>query len=285
MRKLFGILALTAVFGTAVAQEGGNFQVAAILGNNPMFNQNVNVPLPTYGGDDTGLNNAPEYYLRLNGNSSTSGLNTITNMAGVQLAYFLGPVDVNLMYAADLSITPKKDFARTIDYELYTEQERQSDVYDLFRRPNQREIQGSYKSNWYLNVGGNFHVENKRASGYAGVRLGYKKSRYQTFDPYTKTLDEQLEEPYVNDETNEILNIAVYNRNTREGKITAYQAAIVAGAECVSNCGFVFGVEFLPFSYQYSEIEIDPNGQYDYTCGHRDIKIFSTPTLKLGVRF
>ena len=109
MRKLFGILALTAIFGTAMAQEGGNFQVTAILGNNPLFNTGYNVPLPSYSVDETGLANAPETYLKVS-NSSTSGANTVTNMAGVQLAYYLGPVDVNFMYAADLSITPKKDY-------------------------------------------------------------------------------------------------------------------------------------------------------------------------------
>ena len=60
MRKLFGILALTAIFGTAMAQEGGNFLVTAILGNNPMFNQNYEVPLPAYGVEETGLAERPE---------------------------------------------------------------------------------------------------------------------------------------------------------------------------------------------------------------------------------
>ena len=274
MRKLFGILALTAIFGTAMAQEGGNFQVTAILGNNPMFNQNVSVPLPKYGAasnDQTGLADAPEYYLRLNNGSSTSGLNTVTNMAGVQLAYYLGPIDVNFMYAADLSITPKKDYVPGYSSTLYDPTD---PAYDLYRQPDLKEVTGVYKSNWYLNVGGNFHVENKRANGYGGVRLGYKKSRYETMDPYTAGADGESVTDYM-----------LYNKSTKEGKIAAFQTAIVAGAECVANCGFVFGVEFLPFSYQYSVIEIDPDGQYHYAVSHHNVKFFSTPTLKLGVRF
>ncbi len=279
MRKLFGILALTAIFGTAMAQEGGNFQVTAILGNNPLFNENVSVPLPKYGAeskDKTGLDDdkTPETYLRVNNGSSTSGLNTITNMAGVQLAYYLGPVDVNFMYAADLSITPKKDYVPAKSSELYSAEDIADPSYDLFRQPDQKQVNGVYKSNWYLNVGGNFHVENKRANGYGGVRLGYKKSRMETVDALDKTAANDSYTDYM-----------LYNRQTKEGKISAFQTAIVAGAECVANCGMVFGVEFLPFAYQYSVIEIDPDGQYHYACSHHSVKFFSTPTLKLGVRF
>jgi len=270
MRKLFGILALTAIFGTAMAQEGGNFQVTAILGNNPLFNTSYNVPLPSYSVDETGLANAPETYLKVS-NSSTSGANTVTNMAGVQLAYYLGPVDVNFMYAADLSITPKKDYVPGNTADLYPDAG--NDI-DLYRQPDLKAVTGVYKSNWYLNVGGNFHVENKRANGYGGVRLGYKKSRYETMDPYTKGADGESVTDYM-----------LYNKSTKEGKIAAFQTAIVAGAECVANCGLVFGVEFLPFSYQYSVIEIDPDGQYHYAVAHHNVKFFSTPTLKLGVRF
>ena len=276
MRKLFGILALTAIFGTAMAQEGGNFQVTAILGNNPLFNESVNVPLPSYGVDETGLANTPEYYLKLNANSSTSGINTITNMAGVQLAYYLGPIDVNFMYAADLSITPKKDYVPGNTADLFPDDDpaNPDPTKDLFRQPDLKAVTGRYKSNWYLNVGGNFHVENKRANGYGGVRLGYKKSRYETMDPYTAGADGESVTDYM-----------LYNKSTKEGKIAAIQTAIVAGAECVANCGFVFGVEFLPFSYQYSVIEIDPDGQYHYAVSHHNVKFFSSPTLKLGVRF
>ncbi|MBR2194519.1 MAG: hypothetical protein IJ911_02795 [Salinivirgaceae bacterium] len=270
MRKLFGILAFTAIFGTAMAQEGGNFQVTAILGNNPMFSSGTYM-LPNYSNTVTGLpnGNEPDYYLNL----GRTGGNSITNMTGVQLAYYLGPIDVNFMYAQDLSVTPKKDYVYAnkgvIDGDNildYTEEGA-----GLYKIPDQRQIEGSLKSNWYLNVGGNFHVENKRANGYGGVRLGYKKSRYETVTPYNGN--------------NEYSDDVLYYPQSREGRVKAFQTAIVAGAECVANCGFVFGVEFLPFSYQYSVIEIDPDGLHHYACGNHSVKFFSTPTLKLGVRF
>ncbi len=278
MRKLFGILALTAIFGTAMAQEGGNFQVTAILGKNPMFNTGY-MPLPKYSVDETGLydqsgnQRTVETFLNVEGFSST-GVSSVTNMAGVQLAYYLGPIDVNLMYAADLSITPKKDYVPAKSSELYSAEDIADPSYDLYRQPDQRQINGRLTSNWYLNVGGNFHVENKRANGYGGVRLGYKKSRMETVDALDKTAANDSYTDYM-----------LYNRQTKEGKISAFQTAIVAGAECVANCGMVFGVEFLPFAYQYSVIEIDPDGQYHYAVGHHNVKFFSSPTLKLGVRF
>ena len=268
MRKLFGILFLTAIFGTAMAQEGGNFQVTAILGNNPMFSSGTYM-LPNYSNTVTGLpnGNEPDYYLNL----GRTGGNSITNMTGVQLAYYLGPIDVNLMYAQDLSLTPKKDYVIANEDELFEAGDLNGAGAALFKQPNSREIEGSLKSNWYFNVGGNFHVENKRASGYGGVRLGYKKSRMQTVTPYKG--DDVAADSYM------------YYKQSREGKVAAFQTAIVAGAECVTNCGFVFGVEFLPFSWQYSVIEIDPDGLFHYACSNHSIKFFSTPTLKLGVRF
>ncbi len=278
MRKLFGILALTAIFGTAMAQEGGNFQVTAILGKNPMFNTGY-MPLPKYSVDETGLydqsgnQRTVETFLNVEGFSST-GVSSVTNMAGVQLAYYLGPIDVNLMYAADLSITPKKDYVPAKSSELYSAEDIADPSYDLFRQPDQKQVNGVYKSNWYLNVGGNFHVENKRANGYGGVRLGYKKSRYETVDALNEAATNESYPDYM-----------LHNTQTKEGTISAFQPAIVAGAECVANCGMVFGVEFLPFAYQYSVIEIDPDGQYHYACSHHSVKFFSTPTLKLGVRF
>ena len=246
-------------------------QVTAILGNNPMFSSGTYM-LPNYSNTVTGLpsGNEPDTYLNL----GRTGTNGITNMVGVQLAYYLGPIDVNFMYAQDLSLTPKKDYVRanTVTGDDNDGIYDTSDPdYNLFRMPDQRQIEGSLKSNWYCNVGGNFHIENKRASGYGGVRLGYKKSRIQTVTPYNGS--------------NETSNDVLYYKQSREGKVAAFQTAIVAGAECVANCGFVFGVEFLPFSYQYSVIEIDPDGLQHYACSNHSIKFFSTPTLKLGVRF
>ena len=278
MRKLFGILALSAIFGTAMAQEGGNFQVVAILGNQTMAHS---IPLPNFGSANTGLgntgtntqSNSPETYLKLD----EAGTNSITNMVGVQLAYYLGPVDANIMYSQDLSIRPKKDFID--NSELYDA----TDQYDLYRQPNEGYINGQVKSNWYLNVGGNFHVENKRANGYAGVRLGYKKSRLETLTAYNGS-NGGFEVDANGNSTQSALN-TLYQPQTKEGKVASFQTAIVAGAECVANCGFVFGVEFLPFAYQYSVVEIDPDGMYHYACSHKSVRFFSTPTLKLGVRF
>jgi len=251
MKKLFSILTLSAIFGIGAAaqQQGaeGNMQASLILGNNPMFNQSTTYLLADQSSSSTGLYSAPGYYLNL----GTVGSNQLTNMVGVQFAYFLSPsIEVNAMFSMNISSTPKKDY--------------QEGVSAL--APSSKEIDGELKTNWYANVGGNYHFFSKHISPYAGARVGGMMGRIQTTAAYD------------GDE-------AVITKTSNSGQIRAIQGSLVGGVDCVLNCGVVLGLEIAPVSYQYSVIEIDPSGSHNYTCNHHNIKVFSTPTLKLGFRF
>lgn len=253
MRKLLSILFLTAFSGVAAMAQDGNMQLSVILGNNPMFKQSGTYLLPNYNSDQTGLNDEPAYYFNLN----EVGSNNIANMVGVQLAFFLGDaLDVNAMFSMNISSTPKKDYIEGFDL-------------DEFSTPDSKYIEGSLTNNWYANVGCNAHLlHTKKVSAYSGLRLGMQNGSIQTAIPYTGD-DEEF----------------YYHKAKRAGKITTFQTAIVAGAQTVTDCGIVFGVEFYPFAYQYSAMQIDPSGAYNYVCNNHSVKIFSTPTLKLGLRF
>jgi len=257
MRKILSIITLSAICAVgAFAQQqtaDGNMQASVVLGSNPMFYQSTSYLLPgyTYGGyTTTGLNETPSYYLNL----GNVGSNSLTNMIGVQFAYFLTPsIDVNAMFSMNISATPKKDYSEGVGTHA----------------PASNRIDGELKSNWYANVGANYRFKTQRVSPYAGARLGGQMGRIQTKTAYNGNVENQ----------------GTFVKFNNAGQIWSLQGALVAGVDCVLNCGVVLGLEVMPVSYQYSVIEIDPSGSHNYHCDHHSIKIFSTPTLKLGFRF
>lgn len=258
MKKILSILFLTSLISVAASAQDGDRKISVVLGNNPMFNQNQEYLLGNYGSSTTGLDYAPEYYLNL----GAVGSNNIANMIGVQLGYYLGPLEVNAMFSMDISATPKKDFVEGVT-EIGGKPLNEASL------PASKYIEGSVKDNWYFNVGANFHFfESKKVSAYGGARVGYEKGRLQTVTPYTGNLESN-----------------VWYKNNRAGKISAFQVGVVAGAECTTDCGFMFGIEFSPLAYQYSLIHVDPNDSYEYVCNNHSVKIFSNPQLKLGLRF
>ncbi|MDO4461054.1 MAG: BT1926 family outer membrane beta-barrel protein [Bacteroidia bacterium] len=262
MNRLFYILTLLTVFcvsATAQQQEaGGNMQVSVILGNNPMFSQNGQDQflLPDYNSNETGVTSDPGVYL----NMGNVGSNSLMNMVGVQFSYYLSSaLDVNAMFSMNISSTPKKDYIEALQGQ-----------YGEAISPASRCIEGRLQTNWYANVGANYHFSgaNKHVSPYVGVRAGGEMGRLQTVMPYTGDDEDVL-----------------YIRTSKAGQMWSLQGAIVGGVECVLNSGIVLGCEVFPVSYQYSVINIDPTGSYSYSCGHHGIKIFSTPTIKFGFRF
>lgn len=262
MRRLLSLITLSAIIPLGAAAQGeaqapaANKQATLILGNNPMFNQSGEYYLASYGEDETGLDREPGYYLDL----GEVGSNSLLNMVGVQFSYFITPeIEANAMFSMNISSTPKKDYEEGVE------------VAGNNFAPASRHIEGSLKSNWFANVGGNYHFalgQNQMISAYAGIRLGGMMSRIQTTIPYTGDDDE-----------------AIFYKSSRSGQAWGLQGAIMAGIDCRLRCGILLGLELAPAAYQYSVIEIDPEGLYHYQCDYHSIKLFSTPTLKLGFRF
>ena len=105
------------------APKKGQWQVSAVIGNNQMFDQDMEYLLPTYwngkpnateGFDVTvGLpgtdfqSGDPGYYLNLGDLNS----NTLMNLIGIQGKYFLTDRwDVNAMFSMNINATPSKDY-------------------------------------------------------------------------------------------------------------------------------------------------------------------------------
>ncbi len=263
------LLALIAAPATAQEQAkdaAGQFQVSLVLGNNTMFNQNTSeYLLPEYydgtttpsigiGGDDV-TSSDPGLYLNL----GDLGSNSLLNMVGVQGRYFItSNLDVNLMFAANIAATPKKDYI-----------EGDNTISDM-AIPASRAIEGRLKTNMTATIGANWHFSTKsdKISLYAGIAVGGQFGKIVTTRPYTD-----------NDE------VAILTPSTRAGRIWALQGSLVGGVEFLPIPCLALGIEVAPAAYQYSQLEVYPKGYETYVAQHHDIKFFATPNLKIGFRF
>lgn len=270
------------------APKKGQWQVSAVIGNNQMFNQDMEYLLPTYWNGDVdateGFNvpvglpgtdfqsGDPGYYLNLGDLNS----NTLMNLIGIQGKYFLTDRwDVNAMFSMNINATPSRDYIEG-DHTV-TELPIQDYKY----------IEGRIQNAWTVQLGSNyyFNTKNERINLYAGGVLGWQMGRIQTSYPYTgeTVIDEDMSE-----ETDEDLNyesVQLYTPNSRAGQIFGLRVGAVAGIEYSIAKGLILGFEVQPISYRYDCIQICPKGSAVYQAGHHSIGFFATPNLKIGFRF
>lgn len=270
------------------APKKGQWQVSAVIGNNQMFDQDMEYLLPTYWNGDVdateGFNvpvglpgtdfqsGDPGYYLNLGDLNS----NTLMNLIGIQGKYFLTDRwDVNAMFSMNINATPSKDYIEG-DHTV-TELPIQDYKY----------IEGRIQNAWTVQLGSNyyFNTKNERINLYAGGVLGWQMGRIQTSYPYTgeTVIDEDMSE-----ETDEDLNyesVQLYTPNSRAGQIFGLRVGAVAGIEYSIAKGLILGFEVQPISYRYDCIQICPKGSAVYQAGHHSIGFFATPNLKIGFRF
>lgn len=273
------------------APKKGQWQVSAVIGNNQMFNQNMEYLLPTYWTEQNGFDNPvglpgtsdlpnksgdPGLYLNL-GNLNS---NSLVNLIGIQGKYFLTDNwDVNLMFSMNINATPAKDYIEGD----HTVPEMPIQDYKY--------LEGRINNAWNVAIGSNyyFNTRNERINLYAGGVLGWQMGRIETTTPYTgeTIVDEDLGEDYDPD-LGEDLNeesVQLYTPNSRAGQIFGLRVGAVAGIEYSLAKGLVFGFEVQPVSYRYDHIQICPKGSAAYKVGHHSIGLFATPNLKIGFRF
>lgn len=270
------------------APKKGQWQVSAVIGNNQMFNQDMEYLLPTYWNGDVdateGFNvpvglpgtdfqsGDPGYYLNLGDLNS----NTLMNLIGIQGKYFLTDRwDVNAMFSMNINATPSKDYIEG-DHTV-TELPIQDYKY----------IEGRIQNAWTVQLGSNyyFNTKNERINLYAGGVLGWQMGRIQTSYPYTgeTVIDEDMSEE--TDEDLKYESVQLYTPNSRAGQIFGLRVGAVAGIEYSIAKGLILGFEVQPISYRYDCIQICPKGSAVYQAGHHSIGFFATPNLKIGFRF
>lgn len=298
------------------APKKGQWQVSAVIGNNQMFNQNMEYLLPTYytysswnGSGSANFNNPvglggyynksddPGLYLNL-GNLNS---NSLVNLIGIQGKYFLTDRwDVNLMFSMNINATPSKDFIEG-DYTVPT-----MPIQDY------RYVEGRIENAWTVAMGSNyyFNTKNERINLYLGGVLGWQMGRISTKSPYTgetfipgdeDVTGDDLDTPDLpglpnvpGDDQSDITtgdnegveeDVQLYVPNSRAGQIFGLRVGAVAGIEYSLAKGLVFGFEVQPVSYRYDHIQICPKGSAAYKVGHHSIGLFATPNLKIGFRF
>lgn len=295
------------------APKKGQWQVSAVIGNNQMFNQDMNYLLPNYWspnnekpqlglGTSTGNQSSdPGIYLGL-GELNT---NSLTNLIGIQGKYFITDRwDVNAMFSMNINATPKKDFIEG--------------DYTVPEMPimNAKYIEARINNAWSVAIGSNyyFNTKNERINLYAGGVLGWQMGRIQTALPYTGNYYDDSND-YVNGDgsiiggggTGDVNDVPgndvedvpmgdgdmtegqdpvqLYTPNSRAGQIFGLRVGAVAGIEYSIAKGLILGFEVQPISYRYDCIQICPKGSAVYQAGHHSIGFFATPNLKIGFRF
>lgn len=287
-KNLVIVAALMTMCGGAMAQEEGTsgggslntnnkFQISLQLGNGFMFNQETSYLTPKYGSNsefglgkgEAGQSDDPGAYL----NIANIGENNIMNMAGISFAYYIADgIDINMSFGMDLRSTPKHDYLEGIE---------DNDNKRIIQGNNY--VEGQLKHNWMLNVGGNYHftTSNEKVDFYVGAKAGFQHGMIETTTPYTH-LDYQY---MLNSIDNEKEYEVVYAPRTGSGQINCITAAVVSGINYSLSEGLTLGVEFLPYAFQYSLLEVCPQGSKVFQADHFANRFFASPMLTLGFRF
>jgi hypothetical protein len=287
-KNLVIVAALMTMCGGAMAQEEGTsgggslntnnkFQISLQLGNGFMFEQETSYLTPKYssnsefglGDGAAGQSNDPGTYL----NIANIGENNIMNMAGISFAYYIADgIDINMSFGMDLRSTPKHDYLEGIE---------DNDNKRIIQGNNY--VEGQLKHNWMLNVGGNYHftTSNEKVDFYVGAKAGFQHGMIETTTPYT-----HLDYGYLlNSIDNENEYEVVYAPRTGSGQINCITAAVVSGINYSLSEGLTLGVEFAPYAFQYSLLEVCPQGSKVFQADHFANRFFASPMLTLGFRF
>lgn len=286
-KNLVIVAALMTMCGGAMAQEEGTsgggslntnnkFQISLQLGNGFMFEQKTNYLTPKYsngaefglGSGNAGQSDDPGAYL----NIANIGESSIVNLAGIKFAYYLTDgIDINMSFGMDLRSTPKHDYLEGVQSQGTT-----------IIQGNQY-VEGQLKHNWMLSVGGNYHftTSNEKVDFFVGAQAGFQHGMIETTTPYTD-LDYQY---MLNSIDNEKEYEVVYAPRTGAGQINCITAAIVSGVNYSLSEGLTLGVEFAPYAFQYSLLEVCPQGSKVFQADHFANRFFASPMLTLGFRF
>ncbi len=302
-KNLVIVAALMTMCGGAMAQDEGTsgggfggggsinsnnkFQISLQLGSGNMFDQELTYLTPKYSatqefgiGGGTGQSDDPGAYL----NIANIGESSIVNLAGIKFAYYLTDgIDINMSFGMDLRSTPKHDYLEGVQSQGKT-----------IIQGNQY-VEGQLKHNWMLNVGGNYHftTSNEKVDFFLGVQAGFQHGMIETTTPYTNKDYEYLINTITSyDENGNATSLdkpneyeVVYAPRTGAGQINCITAAIVSGVNYSLSEGLTLGVEFAPYAFQYSLLEVCPQGSKVFQADHFANRFFASPMLTLGFRF
>jgi hypothetical protein len=77
----------------------------------------------------------------------------------------------------------------------------------------------------------------------------------------------------------------IYSPRSGAGQINCITASLLVGVSYNLGGGLSLGIEFEPYAYRYSMLEVCPKGARVYQAAHYANRFFASPMLKLGFRF
>jgi len=293
------------------APKKGQFQVNLSMGQGQFFNDfnGLYYLLPNADGTSLGLGFLPSNYKEIAGlgnnyisadlstyaiNIGSLNLNDLTNIAGVQMKYFLtNHIDINLSAAYNVNLQPHKDYIEGEYYGLGVLKE-MLNGYDPTDIANivgvgdtyaSKAILGAVTHSLFTQLGADYYfdVQNPRVHPYLGLFGQFKMARVQAYYPYTGQTTEydvtEPEAPLMNED------IAMYRPQNRAGQLLGFGGGLLAGVEYSISEGLIIGIEVAPVAYQYTLMHLNAQGQDDYYASNHNIRAFTLPQLKFGIRF
>ncbi len=293
------------------APKKGQFQVNLGFGQGQFFNDfnGLYYLLPNADGTSLGLGFLPANYKEVAGlgnnyisadlstyaiNIGSLNLNDLTNIAGVQAKYFLtNHIDINLSAAYNVNLQPHKDYIEGEYYGLGELKEMlngydPTDIANLVGSGDtyaSKAILGAVTHSLFTQLGADYYfdVKNPRVHPYLGLFGQFKMARVQAYYPYTG----QTTVYDVTDDESPLQfeDIAMYRPENRGGQLLGFGGGLLAGVEYSVAEGLILGIEVAPVAYQYTLMHLMAQGQDDYYASNHNIRAFTFPQLKFGIRF
>jgi hypothetical protein len=294
------------------APKKGQWQIDLVLGQGQFFNDATGLYylLPDADGTATGIgiDELGELeYLGLGNeyisadlstyvlNNGSLNLNSLVNIAGIQGRYFISNrFDINLMAAYNVNFQPHKDFIEGdvtiigagtthIDPSYVDVKVGVGDIYA------QKAILGAVTNSLMAQIGSNFYfnVKNPRINPYIGLFGQFKMARIEAYYPYTGQKIEDISNTGGTTGSSGVAyeDIAVERTSNRAGQVLGFGGGITMGVGYAISEGLILGFEVAPVAYQYSLMHLQVQGQNAYYAMNHDLRVFTYPQLKLGIRF
>ncbi|MFA6895283.1 MAG: BT1926 family outer membrane beta-barrel protein, partial [Bacteroidales bacterium] len=275
--------------GCMFAPKAGQWQIDLALGQGQFFNDYSGLfyLLPNADGTSTGIGGTSYISSDLSTtvlNIGSLNYNSLTNIAGIQGKYFISNrFDINLMGAYNVNMQPDKDFIEGESFGLSgvvnpSENEVTVGVGDIYA---QKAILGAVTNSLMVQIGSNYYfkVKNPRINPYLGVFGQFKMARIEAYYPYTG----ETVESDTGDNLDE--DIAIYRASGRAGQVLGFGGGITMGVGYSLAPGLILGFEVAPVAYQYSLMHLQVQGQNAYYAMNHNLRAFTYPQLKIGIRF
>lgn len=207
-------------------------------------------------------------------NIGSFNVNSLANIAGIQAQYFItNHIDINLLGMYNVNLQPSKNYMEgtTINDPLTDEPDP-----DLSGYPS-KAILGDVTHKLNVRLGSNYHfnVRNPRVDVYVGVFGGFQMARIEAFFPYTgETSSDEFEE-----------EIGIYRASGIAGQALAFSGGLVGGVSYAILPGLNIGFEVAPVAYSYGLLHLEAGASDPYYACNHNLRAFTFPQLKLGIRF